>query len=161
MRRMAAVIRGTGRSHGNAVRVLRVVGVVSVAVGALVLSGCGTGAQAERLHTLRAAEAAFYRAGLPFQGQWTPNPYLRPSGPPSPVPVPAPLLAHLTGLAEGANSVKFTEWIVFIFDHPASAIAYTRLPILEHVLVTSADNVVYVGARIPAAMRAMSRLRHE
>jgi len=125
-----------------------------------VLSGCGRAARAESVHTLRAAEAAFYRAGLPFRVEWTPNPYLRPGGPPAPVPVPKPLLAHLTGLAEGANPVKFTEWIVFIFDQPGSALAFARLPILEHTLVTRADNVIYVGARIPAAMRAMSRLRH-
>jgi hypothetical protein len=138
-----------------------VVGVVPVVAAALVLSGCGMAARAESLHTLRAAEAAFYRAGLPFQVEWTPNPYLRPNGPPFPVPVPKPLLAHLTGSAEGASPVKFTEWIVFIFDQPARALAFARLPALEHVLVIRADNVVYVGTRLPPAMRAMSQLRQE
>jgi hypothetical protein len=161
VRGMAGVTRGSGCSlEGNAVRILRVVGVGLVVAAALVLSGCGMAARAESLHTLRAAEAAFYRAGLPFEVEWTPNPYLRANGPPFAGLVPKALLAHLTGSAEGANPVKFTEWMVFIFDQPARALAFGRLPAGEHVLVIRADNVVHFGTRLPAAMRAMSQLRH-
>ena len=161
MRRMAVVTRGGGRSQGSAVRVLRVVGVVPVVAVALVLVGCGTAARAGSLHTLRAAEAAFYRAGLPFQAEWTPNPYLRPHAPPSPVPMPKPLFAHLTGLAGASDPVRFTESIVFVFDGPAPALAFSGLAGREHFLVIRADNVVYVGARLPAAMRAMTQLRRQ
>lgn len=163
MRRTAEVTHGRGRSvEGNAVRIFRVVWVVPVVATALVLSGWGMAARAESLHTLRAAEASFYRVGLPFQVEWTPNPYLRPHGPASPWPVSKALLAHLAGSAVGANPVKFTEWSVLIFDQPAPALAFARLAERgSPFLVIRADNVVYVGTHLAAAIRAMAQLRLE
>jgi hypothetical protein len=123
------------------------------------LSCCAVTARAESRHTLRSAEAAFYHAGLPFQGEWTPDPYLRPT--PTPAWVPKRLLADVTGWAAGANAVTFKVWDVTVFDQSAPALAFSSMMAARarSSLVLRADNVVYVGARLPAAERAMAQLR--
>jgi hypothetical protein len=139
--------------------------ILTVFVSAVALvAGVGATALAAGVHDLRAAEEAFYKAGLPFEVEWTPNPYLRPTlGPTSDsslVRVPKPLLAHVTGWAEGVNAVKFQEWSVTVFNQSTSALAFARLA--AHgtpFLVLRADNVVYVGTRLPAAKRAVAQLR--
>ncbi len=68
----------------------------------------------------------------------------------------------MNGWAEGIDSVKFQEWSVTVFDQSASALAFARLA--AHgtpFLILRADNVVYVGTRLPAAERAMAQLRDQ
>ena len=114
---------------------------------------------------LRQVEAAFYRAGLPFQRDWSPhsaNPYLVPGDNPR-SGIPATFRAHLIGWADGTNSSSFQIWQVFVFDSDAKAASFARTfckPASCTGLVSiRSDNVAYVGSRIPAALRAMARLR--
>jgi hypothetical protein len=130
------------------------------------VAGVVAAAFAAGVHGLRSAEEAFSKAGLAFEVEWTPNPYLHPTlGPASNsslIKVPKPLLAHVNGWAEGIDSVKFQEWTVTVFDQSASALAFARLA--AHgtpFLILRADNVVYVGTRLPAAERAMAQLRDQ
>ena len=146
---------------------MRICSIVIVAA-ALLPVGLGLAARAESLHSLRAAEEVFYKAGLPFQIEWRPNRYLRPGsiGPGSSDPnavVPKALLPHLTGWAEGVNTAKFTFWTVFVFDGTSAAVAYARRTVQPSKawVVLRANNVVYVGTRFRSASRAMAHLRQQ
>jgi hypothetical protein len=143
--------------------------IALVAALLLAVPGSALAARAESLHSLRSAEAAFYRAQLPFQADWTPspaNPYLRPTALNDPRRgVPKTLSRHLTGWAEGVNSSTFKSWTVFVFDQGAQAASYARwwktrckAPNCNGVALR-ANNVFYFGARFPAASRAMAQLR--
>ena len=141
----------------------RVAGARSAALlsAAVLLAACGAAARSSGVHSLQATEAAFSRAGLAFQGEWRPNPYLRQSFPPSPF-VSRSLAAHLTGWAAGVNAKTFITWSAAVFDRPTSAAAFARSLAAAHVqLLLRAGNVVYLGARLPAATRAMAQLERK
>jgi hypothetical protein len=118
-------------------------------------------------HTLLQAEAAFYRAHLPFQRDWSPrsaNPYLVGQANPR-AEIPDAFRPHLIGWAGGTNSATFQSWQIFVFDSDAEAslFAHTwcKTPSCVGQLSLRADNVAYVGSRIPAASRAIASLRHD
>jgi len=149
------------------------VGVVVVVAAAFLLLGWVAAARGESLHSLQSAEQAFNKAGLPFEFDWKPNPYLRPSpktggaGPgPTPAgdpvtPVPRQLIGELTGWAGGVNVDTFKAWTISVFDRASAAVAYAHLATAHKYLVLRANNVVYVGTAFPAASRAMAQLSHQ
>ena len=134
-----------------------------VAAAALVAAPARAAPSLHR-HTLRQAEAAFYRAGLPFQRDWKPgatNPYLARQANPR-AEIPAPFRRHLIGWAGGTNSATFRSWQVFVFDTRSEAVLFGRTwckPPSCVGLIRTADNVTYVGSPLAAASRAMARLR--
>ncbi len=138
--------------------------VASVSLAALIATPALGAASVHQL-ALRQAEAAFYRAGLPFQRDWSPqsaNPYLVPQDNPK-GRIPATFRAHLVGWADGTNSSTFRIWQVFVFDSGAEAATFTRAwckpPSCTGLVSVRSENVAYVGSRIPAALRAMAILR--
>ena len=146
----------------------------SVVLGvALVVATSAFAASTPRLHGLRQAEAAFYRAGLPFSTEWSPhpvnpvNPYLVPrrqNDDPLYGWVPTALRSHVIGWAGGVNNKTFATWRVFVFDRDPSAVAGANWqrrickPASCDLVVLRADNVVYLGSRLTRAYRAMKRL---
>ena len=139
-------------------------------VAAISVTLCGTAlaAHAGRLQSLRAAEAAFYRAGLPFRTEWTPNPYIvvAPGDDPRELVSPS-VRRHLIGFASGGSSITFKTWSVWVFDQAPPAIFYARWsqrrckPPQCNGATLRANNVVYFGARLSAAVRAMTKLRQQ
>jgi len=129
---------------------------VTVLVLALCCSACG--GSKERIHSLRAVEAAFSAAGAPFQGEWQPNPYLASGGSPR-GELPKALGPHLVGLASTINSSTFKGGQAWVFDTQASAVAYAYLCRRRCGALIRADNVVYTGTASAAASKAMARLK--
>lgn len=118
-------------------------------------------------HTLRQAEAAFARDRLPFQRDWSSasaNPYLVDQANPK-AAIPISFRRHLVGWAGGTNPSTFQSWQVFVFDSDSAAELFAhrwcRPPSCVGFISLRADNVAYVGSRIPAAARAIASLRRD
>jgi hypothetical protein len=125
----------------------------------------------ESLHGLRSVEAAFYRAKLPFAQDWNPhplNPYLVPAQKDDArLTVPRAIRSRLVGWAGGANAKTFKVWQVFVFDSQSAAISFAVVerahckPPDCNATVLRANNVVYFGNRMQAALQALAALHHE
>jgi len=147
--------------------------VAVVVAAAVMLLASAPVVHGESLHSLQSAEQAFYKAGLPFEFDWTPNPYLRPNpktggaapgptGKADPVtPVPTQLIGNLKGWAGGSNALTFKVWTISVFDRASAAAAYAHLATATKFLVLRTNNTVYVGSGFPAASRAMAQLSHQ
>lgn len=151
---------------------MRVAFVLALSIA---LSGSAFAAQEGSIHSLRAAEKAFYTAGQPFRTDWTPspvNPYLVPAHknePPSAFlpSMPTTLRRHLIGWAGGGSSITFKTWEVWIFDQSRPAVSYVQLwgqhckPPSCNASILRADNVVFDGSQSSAVSRALAQLRHQ
>jgi hypothetical protein len=141
----------------------------------IALSGSALAAPKASVHSLRAAEKAFYTAGLPFRTDWTPSPvnlYLVPlhkNEPPSAFfsAMPATLRRHLIGWAGGGSSLTFKTWEVWVFDQSRPALTYMKqwgqhckVPNCKASIVR-ADNVVFDGSQSSAGSRALAQLRRQ
>jgi hypothetical protein len=152
------------------VRAIRIAAVTALVFVVLVaVTACGGSSS----NSLRSVEAAFYRAGIPFQADWQAgkgNPYLvGRQGENLSGFVPASLRKHLRADATGGSPVTFAIWQAFIFDSRAAAqsfaarekraVAATGSGANKPVVMVAA-NTVYVGKNSARARRAMARLHH-
>lgn len=138
---------------------------------ALAVAGSALG-RAERFHSLRAVERAFYAAHVPFSTDWQArpvNPYLvpRPSGPRK--ELQPRFRPHLIGWAAELSSKTFRGRQVWVFDGAAIAGSYQK-SLRAHCApqpscsrkILRANNVVYQGTnRSRVAEATMRKLRHE
>jgi len=144
---------------------------LSLALLALAFPAAAGAADAKGAHSLTAVEAAFYHAGLPFQTDWRPNPYLVSKhgvgeSSDARLMLPVALQPHLIGAAFGANVRTYVNWQAWVFDTTAAATAYYQIEkaghyVPAHPLILLADNVVYwgnQGAHVLTAKRAMAYL---
>jgi len=132
----------------------------------LLAPGSALAGPAESFHSLNNVEATFYRVGLRFKGEWRPNPYLKSDLDPRSA-LPGSLRRHLVGVAVGANSSTFQSWSAYVFDGSSAATTWegvlrrTSKRPQSNGIMLRAGNVVYFGSRLPRALRAMARLRHQ
>ena len=122
-----------------------------IGVAAALLAGCGgTGST----HSVRDVEQAFSDHGVPFTGEYVPNPYLRQEKPFLPGElVQKGFERHLKGELGAQSSTTFATRIAWVFDSEKSARRAVRLLPLARwfqgrdVLRVRKDNVVIVYSR--------------
>jgi hypothetical protein len=88
----------------------------------LLAAGCGS----PPTHSVREVERAFLAAGVPFESEQRPNPYLRPLNGPIWLPAPsaeqrAAMAAHVQAVLVSVNNKTFSSQTAYVYDSIKSA----------------------------------------